>query len=83
MDSPFPEVVVVLSLDGRNFVPAASTTATVQEYLEPSGWPRVDWFLLGPIGRPARYIRFTLTFGRDAAHLATYKRNNRSIYSKD
>jgi predicted amidohydrolase len=68
--SPFPTVAVALSLDGRKFVPAASTTAAAQGYSEPSGWPRVDWFVLGQIDRSARYVRLTFVFGPNAAHLA-------------
>jgi hypothetical protein len=30
----------------------------------------VDWFVLGPIGQPARYVRLALAFGPNAAHLA-------------
>ncbi len=68
--SPFPKMAVALSRNGQDFVPAASTTAAAQGYLEPSGWPRVDWFVIGPIGQAARYIQLTFTFGKDAAHFA-------------
>lgn len=35
MDSPFHALMVMLSLDGRNLVPAASNTVAVQGYLKP------------------------------------------------
>jgi hypothetical protein len=64
--SPFPTVSVEVSEDGRTFAAAAATTAAEQGYLEPMGWPRVDWFVPGPIDRQARYVRVTFGFVREA-----------------
>jgi len=68
--SPFPSVSVAASEDGQTFTPAASTTAAQQGYLEPSGWPRVDWLVVGPIDRRGQYVRVTFGFAREALHLA-------------
>lgn len=76
--SPFPTVAVALSEDGQEFIQAATTTAAAQGYLEPPGWPRVDWFLLTPLGRPARYVRLVLGFG-EGSSLAT---DEVAIYGK-
>jgi hypothetical protein len=67
---PFPEVAVETSGDGRRFVRAAATDAAAQGYLEPPGWPRVDWFVIHAIGRSARYVRFVLDFPEGATHMA-------------
>jgi predicted amidohydrolase len=68
--SPFPTVSVASSEDGRDFRPVASTTAGGRGYLEPSGWPRVDWFVLGPMSTRARYLRLVFGFGQVGVHMA-------------
>jgi predicted amidohydrolase len=68
--SPFPTVAVAVSENGKEFVPAGATTAAAQGYLEPPGWPRVDWFVLTPIGRAARYVKFVFGFADGAVLLA-------------
>jgi predicted amidohydrolase len=68
--APFPEVTVALSENGKDFIEATVTSAAAQGYLEPPGWPRVDWFVLGSIHRPARYVKLVFAFGQGGLHLA-------------
>src|SRR6185369_5644042 len=62
MNAPFPEVSIALSEDGKEFVKVAAATATSQGYLEPPGWPRVDWFVLRPLHGRARYVKLNFAF---------------------
>ena len=66
----FPTVAAALSGNGRDFVQVAATTAAEQGYLEPNGWPRVDWFILPPLHGRARYVKLIFSFASDGVHLA-------------
>ncbi|HBE02698.1 MAG TPA: hypothetical protein DC049_09510 [Spirochaetia bacterium] len=66
----FPGVEVFASIDGKIFVSVTNTTAAEQGYLEPSSWPRMDWFTLDFKKIKTQYFRFVFHIPDNSKYVA-------------